>query len=297
MFKIATLTAAVAANTQVLEDFDEFEKTMEMFKVTVHEKEMQGLEKHGKALETESQKYEQQIQNSKVGEVFSKDFQDIAKTPEVADLAKYIETLKKNGPTAQMKKFERLYQAQMNKVEMAHRKMQMHAQQNSKEWGNPGDRHATVNIDNDYWYQFNAEYYKLREMEYYAQYKIPEVVELRKKVTAVTKTVPFQRTMKHWQMLTTTEQHQVVVKHQAKLLIEAIKCIHIEEGEEKWVDPKKSPVMFEVWHAVYLYFVAVGKGELQPMLDFMIDGKYDETFAKEVNPDFGRPEEHGLYLF
>ena len=168
MFKIATLTAAVAANAQALEDFDEFEKTMEMWRVTVHEKEMRGLEQHGKALEIESQKYEQQIQNSNVGEVFAKDFEAIAKTPEVADLAKYVEALKKKGPTPQMKKFAELYEAQMRKVEMAHTKMSMHAEKTWNEWGSAPERHATIDIDHDEWYVFNAEYYKLREMEYYA---------------------------------------------------------------------------------------------------------------------------------
>jgi len=92
------------------------------------------------------------------------------------------------------------------------------------------------------------------------------------------------------------------VKHQAKLLIEMLKVVHMTKADEKWVDPKYSPVMFEVWHAVYLYFVAVGHGDIQPMLDFMIDGKYDEKFVEEVNPEFGKPKEElnefeDLYLF
>jgi hypothetical protein len=53
--------------------------------------------------------------------------------------------------------------------------------------------------------------------------------------------------------------------------------------------------MFETWHAIYLYFVAVGKGNIEPLLDFVIDGKYDEKFVKEVKPDFG--VEQNLFLF
>jgi hypothetical protein len=57
--------------------------------------------------------------------------------------------------------------------------------------------------------------------------------------------------------------------------------------------------MFDVWHAVYVYFVAMGKGDFNPMLDFIIDGKYDEDFVKEVNPSFGAPDNYpeDLYLY
>ena len=67
----------------------------------------------------------------------------------------------------------------MKKVEMAHHKMEMNAQKSAHVWGNDGDHHMTVEVDNDEWYEFNAEYYKLREMEYYAMYKIPEIVNFR----------------------------------------------------------------------------------------------------------------------
>merc|ERR1719329_1941290 len=137
--------------------------------------------------------------------------------------------------------------------------MQMNAEKSTKVWGSQNNHHMTVDIDNDEWYAFNAEYYKLREMEYYAMYKIPEVAQIKG----------------HWKYVTQQEQHQVVVKHQAKLLIEMLKVVHMTEEDKKWIDPKYSPVMFEVWHAIYLYFVAVGHGDIQPMLDFMIDGKYD----------------------
>jgi len=294
MFKFATLAAAVVASPM-----DEIEESMEMWKYTVHEKEIKGLEKHAKALEHESQVYEQQMQGSKVGKVFEKDMVALVHTEEFVALAKYVEAMKKKQPTEQMKKFAQLYQAQMQKVQMAHMKMKMHAEKTAKVWGTDGDHHMTVDIDNDEWYEFNAEYYKLREMEYYAMYKIPEIAAFRAKVSAVTKTDEMTTMKKHWKLVTMGEQHQTVVKHQAKLLIEMLKVVHMTEADQKWVDPKYSPVMFEVWHAVYLYFVAVGKGDVQPILDFMIDGKYDEEFAKKVNPKFGRPQEEfeDMYLF
>jgi len=223
-------------------------------------------------------------------------------TEEFVALAKYVEMMKKMKPTPQMQKFAKLYQAQMQKVQMAHMKMKMHAEKGAKVWGSEGNHHMTVDIDNDEWYDFNAQYYKLREMEYYAMYKIPEIAKFRAMVTAVTKTTEMNTMQGHWKSVTDGEQHQTVVKHQAKLLIEMLKVVHMTKADEKWVDPKYSPVMFEVWHAMYLYFVAVGHGDIQPMLDFMIDGKYDEKFAKEVNPDFGKPKEElnefeDMYLF
>ena len=48
--------------------------------------------------------------------------------------------------------------------------------------------------------------------------------------------------------------------------------------------------MFDAFHALYIYFIAVGEGNLEPMFDFMIDGKYDEKFVKEVKPVFELPE-------
>jgi len=63
----------------------------------------------------------------------------------------------------------------------------------------------TVDVDNDEWYEFNAEYYKLREMEYYAMYKIPEVAQFRKHLHAVRGTNEFQTVEAHWQKTTQGE--------------------------------------------------------------------------------------------
>ena len=184
----------------------------------------------------------------------------------------------------------------MHKVEMIHRKMEMTAEKNAKLTGTDGNHHLTVEVDNDQWYEFNAEYYKLREMEYYAMYKIPEFVKLREHMHALKATTEMKKIQGHWKGVTQDSQHQTVVKHQGELLVAFLKCIHMSDEDKAWVDPHKSPVMFEVWHMVYLYFVAVGEGNLEPALDFMIDGKYDDKFVNHVQPDFGRPSEE-LYLF
>ena len=57
--------------------------------------------------------------------------------------------------------------------------------------------------------------------------------------------------------------------------------------------------MFDVWHMIYAYFMAVGKGDLEPLLDWMIDGEYDDDFVKAVKPQFPAPENYpkDLYLF
>jgi len=184
----------------------------------------------------------------------------------------------------------------MHKVQALKMKIDMKAEKTVKITGAAPERSMTVDVDNDLWYEFNAEYMKLREMEYYAMYKIPEIAGFRKHLSEVRHTDEWEGIQDHMEGITHGEQHQVVVKHQAKLLIEALKTIHMTDKDAKWVDPHYSPVMFDVWHMVYLYFVAVGKGDIDPMLDFLIDGKYDEEFVKKVDPKFGAPEKN-LYLF
>merc|ERR1712178_137309 len=154
MFKFAALTAAVSASWR---DEIEQESALEMWKYTVHEKEIQGLEKHAKALEVESKKYEMQMQHSAHGKQFEMEFQALVHTKEFVALAKYVEAMKKKGPTPQIKKFAEVYKAQVKKVEMAHHKMEMTAQKKAKVWGTDGDHHMMVDIDNDQWYEFNAE--------------------------------------------------------------------------------------------------------------------------------------------
>jgi len=50
----------------------------------------------------------------------------------------------------------------MQKVQALHMQMKMHAAKKVHVWGSEGDHHMTVDVDNDEWYEFNAEYYKLR---------------------------------------------------------------------------------------------------------------------------------------
>jgi len=77
----------------------------------------------------------------------------------------------------------------------------------------------------------------------------------------------------------------------------AARLLHMSEQDKKWISPKYSPVMHDTWYVVYLWYVAMAKGNLEPLLDFAIDGKYTEEYENAVKPDFGRPEENNLYLY
>ena len=158
---------------------------------------------------------------------------------------------------------------------------------------------AEFEIDNDQWYALNREYYKLRELQYYAMYKIPEVVQLRSKVTDLRHTAEMGKIQAHWKQFALEDEQQDLLKMQADYLLAMIKVVHISEQDKAWLDPRFSPIMFEAWHAAYIYFVAMGQGNLEPLLDFVIDGKYDPTFVKQVDPMFqvDQPLQNNLYLY
>ena len=74
---------------------------------------------------------------------------------------------------------------------------------------------AIFDVDNDQWFEFNKEYYKLREMEYYALYKIYGINCLRKRLTKVRNTEEFEDFSEHWHYVNQSEIHQKLVKRQA----------------------------------------------------------------------------------
>jgi hypothetical protein len=89
----------------------------------------------------------------------------------------------------------------------------MSTYENSKNYGQSPHQRTIINVNNDDWYAFNKEYYKLREMEYYIGYKVPEVVALRGKVRALVETEDFEIIEQHWHVITEQDEHQVVVHH------------------------------------------------------------------------------------
>jgi hypothetical protein len=107
---------------------------------------------------------------------------------------------------------------------------------------------------------------------------------IRAKASAVRHTKEMATLLQHWVQVTQQKEHQDVVKSQAEFIMSLVKLLHMSEKDKEWIDPTNSPVMFDAWHVLYIYFVAVGKGDLNPMLDFVIDGKYDEKFIHEIKP-------------
>merc|ERR1712054_328968 len=189
-----------------------------------------------------------QMQNSHHGKQFQGEVEALVHTKEFVELAKFVEAVKKAGPTAQMKEVKMHYMAQMHKVQVAHMKLQKSIKDNMKITGQDPNHVATVNVNDDLWVQFNKEYYTLREMEYYIQYKVPEIVALRGKVRGVVETDEFEQIEDHWEQVTQQKQHQVVVHHQGALIKAAVQTLHMSEEDKKWLDPAHSPVMFDVWH-------------------------------------------------
>lgn len=70
----------------------------------------------------------------------------------------------------------------------------------------------------------------------------------------------------------------------------AINKLHVSAADKRWIDPHQSPVMFEVWHMIYIYLVAIENGDLNPMLDFIIDGKYNPEFYQKMKPKVNIPD-------
>ena len=293
MFKLAALTATVSASAFM----EEMEQTAELFTIRVKEQEVNQLEEKTIKLEGEQRKFTQQFQMSQHPQKFQQEFQALVQTKEFVNIAKYMDTLKKQGPTPQIRAFAHAYKKQLHKLEISYKQLEQTTSQHVQVQGPRGNQRAAIEVDNDQWYEFNKEYYKTRELEYYAMYKIPEIAKLRSLVTALRKTTEMGAVQTHWAEVTKMPEHQQIVKHEAELLVAFLKTVHINASEQWWVDPKNSPVLFDALHAIYLYFVAVGKGDLNPLLDFVIDGKYDANFVKEVKPVLGKHKENNLYLF
>merc|ERR1712070_774372 len=117
MYKLAALTAIVAAAP-----IEEYKQT-ELFTIKLKQEEVEGLEKHGKALKYESMKYEDQMMHSQPGQQFQAEGKALVHTKEFVALAKFVEALKKKGPTEQMKKVKMAYIGQIHKVETAYKRL------------------------------------------------------------------------------------------------------------------------------------------------------------------------------
>ena len=106
-----------------------------------------------------------------------------------------------------LEEFKPKYIAAVKKLEMLHKKLAMTTHKNSKMVGQDPHHRLIVNVDDDQWYAFNEQYYKVREMEYYAMYKIPIIKILRKHVSAVRHTKEMGQLQSHWAEVTHQDQH------------------------------------------------------------------------------------------
>jgi hypothetical protein len=278
---------------------DQFQETADLFTVKLKQEEVEGLEDHWNAVGKKEMAYGKMMQGTHHAKQFQAEAKALVHTKEFMALAKFAEAMKKKGPSAEIKAFAHKYKQEVQKLEMLHMKLKKSTHANSKMVGQDPHHRLLINVDDDEWYAFNVQYYKIREMEYYAGYKIKEVVALRKRISAVRHTHEMEVMQGHFAEITQSKAHQAVVKAQGELLMHAVHTLHMSKDEEKWLDPSHSPVMFDVWHLMYVYFVAMGKGDLNPMLDFIIDGKYDEKFVHKVNPKFPAPKNYpeDLYLY
>merc|ERR1711998_78872 len=193
MYKLAAVSAVAAATS-----IQDFKQTAEIFQITLKQQEVMGLEKHAQALQHESMKYEQQMQGSHHAKQFEGEVQALVHTKEFVALVKFVEALKKKGPTEQIKKVKAAYLAQLHKVEAAHMALKKSTAQNMKITGQEPNQTAHINVNNEQWIVFNKEYYKLRAMEFYIQHKIPEVVGLRKHMHEVVDSDEFEKIEDHW---------------------------------------------------------------------------------------------------
>ena len=178
MFKLAALSATAAAATM-----SEMKDTVELFTVKFKQEEVEALEPKVRAFEQEQRKYEMQMQNSVHPQQFQQEFQALAQTHEFGALAQYMQHLQQTGPTPQIKKFAELYQQQVKKLQLAYMKLENHTEHSLQLHGSRPHERAIVDVNNEEWFAFNKEYYRTREMEYYAMYKIPEFVKLRSLMT------------------------------------------------------------------------------------------------------------------
>lgn len=63
-------------------------------------------------------RYERQMQTSHHGKQFEGEVKALVHTDEFVAVAKYIEVMKKNGPTPKIKAFSQKYKAELEKLHM-----------------------------------------------------------------------------------------------------------------------------------------------------------------------------------
>merc|ERR1719329_120948 len=60
-----------------------------------------------------------------------------------------------------------------------------------------------------------------------------------------------------------------------KVLEDGSKVLHMKKDDALKLSPSRSPIMFDTFHALYVWFLAVEDGNVKPLIDFLVDGKYN----------------------
>lgn len=118
--------------------------------------------------------------------------------------------------------------------------------------------------------------------------------ELRDSAKDVVATPQWKKIEADWKMLTESAMHQTMVNDQVKLVAHLMECLHFEGKDDEWMNPKYSPVVHDTLYVLFIYFRAIGNGDLKPMLDFVIDGKIEPEFEDHLKPEYGAPPKEKL---
>ena len=224
--------------------------------------------------------------SQEMSKMFQKDMKAIAKTNEYKKLTAFMPTFKarcKEGTQWNCGKFLKAWRLQKQKVINAKSEMQR-AKKNNK------NGVISREFDNKAWYKLNIEYYKLKQLQYRGMYKIDAFKNLRNRVRAIVNTKEWQKLEDDWLSVTKDEQHQAVVDKQMELFTTALKTLKVSDKDKKWVDLRKSPILFETFHAMFVYFKAMKHGDLDPLVNFLVDGAYDPDYVQAVRPEFWEPK-------
>lgn len=101
------------------------------------------------------------------------------------------------------------------------------------------------------------------------------MVELRKRAKILIASKQWKKLEGDWKTITESKVHQNIVDDQIKLVIHIMDCLHFEGKDDEWVNPKYSPVVHDTFYALFMYLRAVRQGDLHPLLNWLIDGKFD----------------------
>lgn len=88
-----------------------------------------------------------------------------------------------------------------------------------------------------------------------------------------------------WKEFTHDKDYQLLMSQEAQLILQTLNLLQIEEKDRILTDPSCSPAVYDAFHFIYIYFKAVAEGEMEPLLDFITEGKFHDDFVGTVKFD------------